>query len=127
MILGLVLVWAGANIIWLVRATNRARAAHQSIVKSDHAALLAACRQLIEKRPELEQVVHDAINLYRGNAIGMLEYQRFVPELDHEKNQLRKVRHYKNRCRELNITPDQTLIDDILDPDLDFVIGVEAG
>ena len=46
-ILGLVLVWAGANIIWLVRATNRARAAHQSIVKSDHAALLAACRQLI--------------------------------------------------------------------------------
>jgi hypothetical protein len=57
----------------------------------------------------------------------MLEYQRFVPELDLQKYQLQKVRHYKNRCRELNITPDQTLIDDILDPDLDFVIGVEAG
>ena len=87
----------------------------------------AACRELIEKRPELEQVVHDAINLYRGNAVGMLEYQRFVPELDLQKYQLQKVRHYKNRCRELNITPDQTLIDDILDPNLDFVIGVEAG
>ena len=40
---------------------------------------------------------------------------------------LQKVRHYKNRCRELGIDVDQTLIDDILDPNIDFVIGVEAG
>ena len=28
-----------------------------------------------------------------------------------------KVRHYRNRCREMGITPDETLIEQILDPD----------
>ena len=30
-------------------------------------------------------------------------------------------------CREMGITPDATLIDQILDPTIDFVVGVEAG
>ena len=38
-----------------------------------------------------------------------------------------KVRHYRNRCREMRITPDETLIEQILDPTIDFVVGVEAG
>jgi hypothetical protein len=38
-----------------------------------------------------------------------------------------KVRHYKNRCREMGVTPDETLIEQILDPSIDFVVGVEAG
>jgi hypothetical protein len=37
------------------------------------------------------------------------------------------VRHYRNRCREMGVVPDQTLIDQILDPTIDFVSGVEAG
>jgi hypothetical protein len=37
------------------------------------------------------------------------------------------VRHYLNRCREMGITADQTLVGQILDPSIDFVVGVEAG
>ncbi len=85
------------------------------------------CRELIDANPEYGDLVHEAIELYRGNAVGMLAYQRFVPELDLNKYQTQKVRHYKNRCRELGIDADQTLIDQILDPNIDFVIGVEAG
>ena len=43
------------------------------------------------------------------------------------KYQAQKVRHYRNRCREMGITPDETLIEQILDPEIDFVVGVEAG
>jgi len=47
--------------------------------------------------------------------------------LDLDKYQRQKVRHYRNRCREMGITPDQSLVDQILDPSIDFVVGVEAG
>jgi hypothetical protein len=67
------------------------------------------------------------IDEFRGNAVGMLEYQREVPGLDLQKYQRQKVRHYLNRCREMDITPNQTLIEQILDPEIDFVVGVEAG
>jgi hypothetical protein len=67
------------------------------------------------------------IDEYRGNAIGMLEYQRNVPGLDLEKYQRQKARHYLNRCREMGIRADQSLVDQILDPAIDFVVGVEAG
>jgi ribonucleoside-diphosphate reductase beta chain len=86
-----------------------------------------ACRILIEKNPSYEDLVHQVIDEYKANAVGMLEYQRNVPGLDLQKYQLQKVRHYRNRCREMGITPDQTLIDQILDPAIDFVVGVEAG
>ena len=86
-----------------------------------------ACRILIEKDPEYEALVHQVIDEYRANAIGMLEYQRNVPGLDLDKYQRQKVRHYLNRCREMGIAPDQTLVDQILDPAIDFVVGVEAG
>jgi len=86
-----------------------------------------ACRELIDANPEYGDLVHEMIELYRGNAVGMLGYQRSVPELNLDKYQTQKVRHYKNRCRELGIDADQTLIDQILDPNIDFVIGVEAG
>ena len=52
---------------------------------------------------------------HRGNAVGMLEYQRNVPGLDLEKYQRQKARHYLNRCREMGITADHTLVDQILD------------
>ena len=86
-----------------------------------------SCRILIENNPAYEALVHEVINEYRGNAVGMLEYQRNVPGLDLDKYQRQKVRHYLNRCREMRITPDQSLIDQILDPEIDFVVGVEAG
>jgi ribonucleoside-diphosphate reductase beta chain len=86
-----------------------------------------ACRVLIEKNAAYEALAHEVIDEYRGNAVGMLEYQRQVPGLDLDKYQRQKVRHYLNRCREMRITADQTLVDQILDPEIDFVVGVEAG
>jgi ribonucleoside-diphosphate reductase beta chain len=86
-----------------------------------------ACRILIGEHPEYEALVHEVIDEYRGNAVGMLEYQRNVPGLDLDKYQRQKVRHYRNRCRELGISPDETLIEQILDPSIDFVTGVQAG
>jgi ribonucleotide reductase beta subunit family protein with ferritin-like domain len=86
-----------------------------------------ACRILIENNPALESLAHEVIDEYRGNAVGMLEYQRNVPGLELDKYQRQKARHYLNRCREMGITPDQSLVDQILDPEIDFVVGVEAG
>lgn len=86
-----------------------------------------SCRILIEKDPSYEALVHEVIDEYRGNAVGMLEYQRNVPGLDLDKYQRQKARHYLNRCREMAVTPDQSLVDQILDPEIDFVVGVEAG
>ena len=87
----------------------------------------AACRILIEKHPAYEALVHEVFDEYRGNLVGLVEYQKAVPGLDLQKYQTMKVRHYRNRCREMGITPDETLIEQILDPDIDFVVGVEAG
>jgi len=86
-----------------------------------------ACRILIGRNPRREALVHEVIDEYRGNAVGLLEYQRSVPGLDLDKYQRQKVRHYRNRCREMGVTADQSLIDQILDPTIDFVVGVEAG
>jgi hypothetical protein len=71
--------------------------------------------------------VHAIVDEYRGNAVGMLEYQRNVPGLDLEKYQRQKVRHYRNRCREMGVAPDESLVEQILDPSIDFVTGVQAG
>jgi ribonucleoside-diphosphate reductase beta chain len=86
-----------------------------------------ACRILIEKDPSYEDAVHEVFDAYRGNIVGLVEYQKAVPGLDVEKYQTMKVRHYRNRCREMGVTPDETLIEQILDPEIDFVVGVEAG
>ena len=87
----------------------------------------AAIRSLVEKNPEYEELVHAVFDEFRGNIVGLVEYQKAIPGLDVEKYQVQKVRHYRNRCREMGITPDETLIDQILDPEIDFVVGVEAG
>ena len=86
-----------------------------------------ACRILIAKDASYEQAVHEVFDAYRGNIVGLVEYQKAVPGLDLDKYQTMKVRHYRNRCREMGITPDETLIEQILDPTIDFVVGVEAG
>lgn len=86
-----------------------------------------ASRILIAEHPEYEALVHETIGEYRGNAVGMLEYQRSVPGLDLDKYQRQKVRHYRNRCREMGVTPDEELLEAILDPSVDFVVGVQAG
>lgn len=86
-----------------------------------------ACRILIAEHPEHEALVHELIDEYRANAVGMLEYQRNVPGLDLQKYQTQKVRHYRNRCREMGISPDEALIEQILDPTIDFVVGIQAG
>jgi hypothetical protein len=64
-----------------------------------------ACRALIEKNPEYEALVHEVFDAYRGNLVGLVEYQKAVPGLDLDKYQHQKVRHYRNRCREMGITP----------------------
>jgi ribonucleoside-diphosphate reductase beta chain len=87
----------------------------------------AACRILIEKNPSYEELVHGVFDEYRGNLVGLVEYQKAVPGLDLQKYQTMKVRHYRNRCREMGVTADETLIEQILDPEIDFVVGVEAG
>ena len=61
--------------------------------------------------------MHEVFDEYRGNLVGLVEYQKAVPGLDLQKYQTMKVRHYRNRCREMRITPDETLIEQILDPD----------
>jgi hypothetical protein len=86
-----------------------------------------ACRILIAKDPSYEDAVHEVFDAYRGNIVGLVEYQKAVPGLDVQKYQNMKVRHYRNRCREMGIAPDDTLIEQILDPTIDFVVGVEAG
>jgi ribonucleoside-diphosphate reductase beta chain len=86
-----------------------------------------ACKVLIEKDPSYEEEVHRVFDAYRGNLVGLVEYQKAVRGLDLDKYQVMKVRHYRNRCREMGITPDETLIEQILDPSIDFVVGVEAG
>jgi ribonucleoside-diphosphate reductase beta chain len=86
-----------------------------------------ACRILVEKNPAYEALVHDVVDEYRANAVGMLEYQRNVPGLELDKYQRQKARHYLNRCREMGVTPDESLVEQILDPTIDFVVGVEAG
>jgi ribonucleoside-diphosphate reductase beta chain len=86
-----------------------------------------ASATLIEKNPEYEQLVHEVFDAYRGNLVGLVEYQKAVPGLDVQKYQDQKVRHYRNRCREMGITPDAELLDQILDPEIDFVVGVQGG
>jgi ribonucleoside-diphosphate reductase beta chain len=86
-----------------------------------------ACRTLIDKNPGYEALVHEVFDAYRGNLVGLVEYQKAVPGLDLDKYQRQKVRHYRNRCREMGITPDPDLIEQILDPEIDFVVGVQAG
>jgi hypothetical protein len=50
-----------------------------------------------------------------------------VPGLDLQKYQTQKVRHYRNRCREMAIAADERLVEAILDPSVDFVVDVQAG
>jgi ribonucleoside-diphosphate reductase beta chain len=84
-------------------------------------------RILLEKHPEFEKDVHETFDEFRGSLVGLVEYQRTVQDLDLQKYQNQKARHYLNRCREMNVTPDMTLVDQILDPEIDFVVGVVAG
>jgi ribonucleoside-diphosphate reductase beta chain len=86
-----------------------------------------AIRLLIERNPDYATLVREVFDEFRGNLVGLVEYQKSIPGLDLEKYQVQKVRHYRNRCREMGVTPDETLIEQILDPEIDFVVGVEAG
>lgn len=38
-----------------------------------------ACRTLIEKNPEYEALVNEVFDTYRGNVVGLGEYQRRSP------------------------------------------------
>lgn len=83
--------------------------------------------ELVSARPELEADVHSVFDEFRGNIVGLVEYQKAVPGLDVQKYQTQKVRHYRNRCREMKVTVDETIVEQILDPSIDFVVGVDAG
>ena len=74
----------------------------------------AACRLLIDKDPSYEEAVHEVFDEYRGNVVGLVEYQKAVPGLDVQKYQQMKVRHYRSRCREMGV--DAGRDDDRADP-----------
>lgn len=84
-------------------------------------------RTLVAENPEWEAEVHSVFDEFRGSVVGLVEYQKTMEDLDLGKYQDQKARHYRNRCREMGITPDEELIEQILDPDIDFVVGVVAG
>lgn len=84
-------------------------------------------RELIEENPEYEEIFHDVFDKHRGVLVGLVGYQKSVDELDLDKYQKQKVRFYRNRCKEVGVEPDQELIDQILDPEIDFTVGVTAG
>lgn len=84
-------------------------------------------RELIEENPEYEEIFHDVFDKHRGVLVGLVGYQKSVDDLDLGKYQKQKVRFYRNRCKEVGVEPDQELIDQILDPDIDFTVGVTAG
>lgn len=84
-------------------------------------------RELLGQHPDWEPMVHGVFDEFRGTIVGLVEYQKAIPELDLQKYQVGKVRHYRNRCREMGVAPDDTLIEQILDPSIDFVVGVTAG
>ena len=86
-----------------------------------------AIRLLLADHPEWEADVHSVFDEFRGSVVGLVEYQKTMSDLDLAKYQDQKVRHYGNRCREMGVTPDETLIEQILDPEIDFVVGVVAG
>jgi ribonucleotide reductase beta subunit family protein with ferritin-like domain len=86
-----------------------------------------AIQLMLAEHPELEREVHETFDEYRGSIVGLVEYQKTMAHLDLEKYQVQKARHYRNRCREMGVTPDETLVEQILDPKIDFVVGVVAG
>jgi len=86
-----------------------------------------AVRLMLERHPEFEAEVHAAFEEFRGSVVGLVEYQKTMVDLDMQKYQNQKARHYLNRCREMTVTPDESLVEDILDPEIDFVVGVVAG
>jgi ribonucleoside-diphosphate reductase beta chain len=87
----------------------------------------AMIRDLVREDPSLEQYVHEIIDEFKGTLVGLVEYQRVNPYLDLAKYQTQKVRHYLNRCREMGVTPSQELVDQILDPNIDFVVDAVVG
>jgi ribonucleoside-diphosphate reductase beta chain len=78
--------------------------------------------ELISRNPEYEEIVHEVLDEYRSNIVGFISYQHANDELDMSKYQELKVRSYKQRCKEMGIEPDQSLVDEILDPKLNFAI-----
>jgi ribonucleoside-diphosphate reductase beta chain len=82
---------------------------------------------LVKRNPANETYVHEIIDEFRGTLVGLVEYQKVNPWLDLNKYQNQKARHYLNRCREMGVTPQQELVDQILDPSIEFVVDVTAG
>ena len=85
-----------------------------------------ACRTLIEKNPDLRRWSTPSSTRIAATSSAWSS-TRGRSRARAQKYQDQKVRHYRNRCREMGITPDETLIDQILDPEIDFVVGHQAG
>lgn len=102
----------------------------QLILRDEGRHITSATRaifELIQEHPEYADLVGEIFDEFRGNIVGLVEYQKANTMLDLDKYQTQKVRHYRNRCREMSIPPDQELIDQILDPSIDFVVDLAAG
>jgi ribonucleoside-diphosphate reductase beta chain len=78
-------------------------------------------REILEDHPEHESIVRDVLEGNRESLIGFISYQLANPELDLQPYQELKARQYKQRCREMGIEPNETLVAEIEDPDAEFV------
>ena len=77
--------------------------------------------ELIEEDPELESVVRDVLEGRRESLIGFISYQLANPELNMQKYKDMKSRQYQQRCSEMGIEPDESLIEELKDPKTEFV------
>ena len=77
--------------------------------------------EILDEHPEYEEIVRDVLEGNKESLIGFISYQLANPELSLQPYQELKSRQYRQRCRELGIEPNETLVEEIRDPDAEFV------
>jgi ribonucleoside-diphosphate reductase beta chain len=77
--------------------------------------------EILDEHPEYEEIVRDVLEGNKESLIGFISYQLANPELGLQPYQELKSRQYRQRCRELGIEPNETLVEEIRDPDAEFV------
>jgi ribonucleoside-diphosphate reductase beta chain len=78
-------------------------------------------REMLEENPEYEEIVRDVIEGNKESLIGFISYQLANPDLDLQQYQELKARQYRQRCKEMGIEVNETLAEEIRDPDAQFV------
>jgi len=77
--------------------------------------------ELLDENPEYEEIVREVMEGNKESLIGFISYQLANPELDLQRYQDLKARQYRQRCREMGIEVNESLVEEIRDPDAQFV------